>query len=228
MNQKTDIQKGYLLLADISGYTGFLANNELDHSHKITSEILNLLISSLTPTLKLAEVEGDAVFVYAPHTRITRGETLLELIETTYIKFKNHTLGLKSCDCNGCESALNLDLKFICHFGEFVLQEISGKQKPLGSDVNLSHRLLKNNVSILTGWQAYVLFTEDCLNAMEIEPDGMKRSNESYEHFNKVTTYNLNLDARYNELIEKHRPEQGKREFDEIFTIEIQAPPPIV
>ncbi|MGE5806942.1 MAG: DUF2652 domain-containing protein [Ignavibacteria bacterium] len=226
MNQ--EIQKGYFVLADISGYTGFLANNELDHSHKITSEILELLISSLTPALELAEVEGDALFLYAPYLRITRGETLIELIESTYIKFRNHTLGLKICDCNGCESAMDLDLKFICHFGEYVLQKISGKKKPLGSDVNLSHRLLKNNVSILTGWRAYALFTEECLTEMKMPPDGMTRCIESYEHFNKVTTFNLNLDSRYSELIGKHLAKREEKEADEVFTMEIQAPPAIV
>jgi hypothetical protein len=81
---------------------------------------------------------------------------------------------------------MDLDLKFICHFGEYVLQKISGKEKPLGSDVNLSHRLLKNNVSILTGWRAYALFTEECLTEMKMLPDGMTRCIESYEHFSKL------------------------------------------
>lgn len=228
MTNNSDIQQGYFILADISGYTGFLATNELDHSRKITTEIIDLLISSLTPALNLAEVEGDAVFVYSPQNRITRGETLLELIESTYVKFKNHVVGLKSCDCKGCESALSLDLKFVCHFGQYVLQDAAGKLKPLGSDINLSHRLLKNSVSILTGWQAYALFTETCLNTMEMKPDGMRKSVESYEHLGKVITFNLNLDSRYDELIAKHRPELNKKEADDIVTIEIPAPLPIV
>ena len=75
------IQQGYLVLADLSGYTSFLAENELDHSEAILQGVLKLLMDHLTPTLTLAEVEGDAVFVYAPASSVSRGELLLELVD---------------------------------------------------------------------------------------------------------------------------------------------------
>ena len=37
-------QAGYFVIADISGYTGFLTNNELAHAHRILAELSNLLI----------------------------------------------------------------------------------------------------------------------------------------------------------------------------------------
>ena len=43
------IQHGYLVLADISGYTSFLAKSELDHAQDILRSILTLLIGELTP-----------------------------------------------------------------------------------------------------------------------------------------------------------------------------------
>lgn len=69
------VQHGFLLLADVSGYTSFMAETELEHSQQVIGDVLNLTLRELTPTLEL--VEGDAVFVYASEQRISRGETLL-------------------------------------------------------------------------------------------------------------------------------------------------------
>ena len=67
------VEQGYLVLADISGFTSFVAESELDHSQEILSEILKLIIRNFTPTLTIAEVEGDAVFGYAPRHKLPRG-----------------------------------------------------------------------------------------------------------------------------------------------------------
>ena len=83
----TSTQQGYLVLADISGYTSYLAGTELDHSQAILTELLELVIERFETHLTIAKLEGDAVFAYAPAERIQRGETLLELIELTYVAF---------------------------------------------------------------------------------------------------------------------------------------------
>jgi hypothetical protein len=41
----------------------------------------------------------------------------------------------------------DLDLKFVCHYGEFIKQKMSGRDELAGRDVILVHRLLKNGVS---------------------------------------------------------------------------------
>src|SRR4051812_35563894 len=76
----TRAQQGYLVLADISGYTSFMAATELDHAHEIMSELLEVIVKQFCPALTLSKLEGDAVFVYAPEGRLCRGETLLELL----------------------------------------------------------------------------------------------------------------------------------------------------
>ena len=78
--------QGFLCLADISGYTSYLAGSKLDHAQSILAELLELLIDELTPTMTLCEVEGDAIYTYAWEERFARGETLLELIESTYVR----------------------------------------------------------------------------------------------------------------------------------------------
>jgi hypothetical protein len=44
-------QQGYLLLADISGYTAFLTGTELEHSHAIIRELTKLIRERLAPYL---------------------------------------------------------------------------------------------------------------------------------------------------------------------------------
>jgi hypothetical protein len=72
---ESPIQHGYLVLADISGYTSFIAETELDHGPNILHHLITLIINQLTPALQLAEVEGDAVFVYWASIRTGRTVT---------------------------------------------------------------------------------------------------------------------------------------------------------
>ena len=58
-------QHGYLVIADISGYTSFVAKTELEHSHEILSELLSLLVENFKPLMTISNLEGDAVFGYA-------------------------------------------------------------------------------------------------------------------------------------------------------------------
>jgi len=193
---ESKIQKGYLLLADISGYTSFLATTEIEHSQEILSEFLNIIIEKLRSVFTLAEVEGDAVFVYTPESRINRGETLLEVIEDTYFTFvqqKDIMNAKTTCQCNACRQIPNLDLKFITVYGDYIIQNVAGSSKPVGSDVNLAHRLLKNKVADSTGWNGYALFTDKTLERITVATVGYNNQVENYEHLGDVNTYSYNL-----------------------------------
>jgi len=203
MANQPNVQNGYLVLADLSGFTRFVASTELEHAQGILANLLRLLRSHLTPTLTLAEVEGDALFLFAHSDRIARGETLLELIESTYIAFRDAQETMKrnaTCPCQACQVMPTLDLKFVTHCGEYVLQDVTGAAKPFGSPVNLAHRLLKNRVTDLTGWNAYALFTEDALQRMCVRPEGMFSESVSYEHLGELSIGALDLQNRYREL----------------------------
>jgi class 3 adenylate cyclase len=52
-------------IADISGYTGFLAGVELDHAQDIIADFMDTVVKGLRPPFRLAKFEGDAAFVYA-------------------------------------------------------------------------------------------------------------------------------------------------------------------
>lgn len=69
---------GYLLLADISGYTAFLTGTELEHSHAIVTKLIR---STLVPPLRFVKLEGDAVFCFADADAFPNAEQLVELVE---------------------------------------------------------------------------------------------------------------------------------------------------
>jgi hypothetical protein len=64
-------------LADIGFYTAYLAGVELEHSHDVLADLLGMVADNLCPPLRLAKLEGDAVFCVAREGRPIEGETLL-------------------------------------------------------------------------------------------------------------------------------------------------------
>jgi len=226
MNNET--QHGYLVLADISGYTSYLAGTELTHARDVLTELLELIVQRFKPLLHIVKLEGDAVFAHVPKTKLQRDETLLEMTESTYLAFRDRVESIRrrtTCQCNACKQIPNLDLKFITHFGEYVLQNVSGITELVGLDVNLAHRLLKNHISEATGWKAYALFTEAGLTQIDMKLEGLHEQNESYEHLGEVRTYSLNLYARYKEMIEARRVFISPEEADFVMMRAVHASP---
>lgn len=203
-----ELHRGYLLLADITGFTAFLAESELDHAQAILEQVLEALVTNLTPTMSLSEVEGDAVFVYGLESRVTRGELIVELVEATYEAFRDlqrNMLRNATCPCRACRSIKDLDLKFVAHFGEFAFREVAGRRAPIGSSVNIAHRLLKNRITESTGWRAYALFTEVALDQIQLSPTGTCELEESYEKLGTIRTFSYDLHRRYEEILEQRR-----------------------
>ena len=58
-------QPATFLIADISGYTGYLADVELDHAQDILADLIGAVVTALRPGFRLAKLEGDAAFTYA-------------------------------------------------------------------------------------------------------------------------------------------------------------------
>ncbi len=230
-NSASSIEHGYLVLADISGYTSFLAQTELDHAQEILSDLLETVLHRFQTLLTIHKIEGDAVFAYTPEARLQRGETLLELIEATYVDFRERLTNVRrhtTCTCRACQNIPLLDLKFMVHHGEYILQDIAGTRELAGSDVNLVHRLLKNHIREATGWQAYALFTYQCLDHLGLRPEGLRESVESYEHLGEVSVRAMDLHARYDDLMQERRVMVEPGEAIIQFSEELEAPPPVV
>jgi hypothetical protein len=56
--------RGQLVIADISGYTRFLTDSELDHANGIVADLLNSIVDAMQTPLAVSNIEGDAVFMY--------------------------------------------------------------------------------------------------------------------------------------------------------------------
>ncbi|HEX6032833.1 MAG TPA: DUF2652 domain-containing protein [Anaerolineales bacterium] len=223
-------QHGYLLLADISGYTSFVAGTELDHSHEILSDLLETICMQIEKLLTIHKLEGDAVFAYAPEALISRGETMLELVEATYVAFRDRQTDIKrstTCTCRACQSIPSLDLKFILHHGDYILQQVREIREMVGSDVNLIHRLSKNHVTDATGWRAYLMITEPCLDHLDLKLEDVHNQVESYEHLGEIKTINLDMHRRYDEIKEARRIVIGEQEADLHFSVDFSTPPPV-
>ena len=82
----------------------------------------------------------------------------------------------------------DLDLKFVVHHGEAILQKVAGRQELLGSDVIVVHRLLKNEVVETLGIGAYALISQACIDASDIDPAalGMRAHTETYDRIGDV------------------------------------------
>ena len=158
--------KSLLFLPDISGYTKFIQATEVEHSQHVISELLEILIAANTEGLKLAEIEGDALFFYKEND-IPSQERLLALMEGMFTAFYSHLELLKKnriCPCNACATAPNLELKIIAHAGVLQHIEVQGNRKPFGQQVIEAHRLLKNSVNSSN----YVLISESLANAIRL------------------------------------------------------------
>jgi len=199
---------GYLVLADISGYTSFLAKVELEHAHEILTDLLEAIVEKFKALLTISKLEGDAVFAYVDETSVPRGETILELVENTYLAFRQRRDSSKrmtTCTCKACQSMPSLELKFFVHHGDFMVQNISGIKELVGSDVNLVHRLMKNHITENTGWKAYVMFTKTAMTCMQLELEDVHNQVENYEHLGDIDTATIDLIPRYDVLAAERR-----------------------
>ena len=192
-----------LLIADISGYTGYLAGVEIDHAQDILADLTTTIVSALRPGFRLAKLEGDAAFTYAIMERID-GSLLLDAIERCYFGFRRRRRDVRqatSCDCNACVRIPDLNLKFVVHHGTILRQRVAGREEMLGSDVIVVHRLLKNTVVEATGIEAYALFSQGCVDAMDVDVEalGMRSLSETYDHIGTVPVWVHDLERRWAE-----------------------------
>ena len=192
------LQTGLLLITDITGYSKYVHQTELEHAQSSLAELLNLLIDYTRSPLVLSKLEGDAVFSYAPTEGFLHGQTLVEMVETTYLAFRK-ALELMvrntNCTCAACRSLKDLDLKFFVHYGSFTIQKLSEYRELLGNEVNLIHRLAKNHIREKTGFGAYTAYTQAVIDKMGLGEiaEGMISHSETFADVGEVQLYVQNM-----------------------------------
>jgi hypothetical protein len=188
------VQKGIITIADISGYTTYLSESELEHANSVLQTLLEVLIENTRLPMIISRLQGDAVVSYALEGSFLLGASVLEMVETCYIAYRR-AIDLMvintNCTCNACKNLPKLDLKFFIHHGSFALQPLPAYTELVGSDINIIHRLVKNHVKESTGYQAYALFTRTAIEALGISElaQEMAQLQESYDDIGTVDIF---------------------------------------
>jgi class 3 adenylate cyclase len=145
MNNRTD--HGFLILADVSGFTRFVTSTELEHGSEIIAALLDEVVGHLSPPLEIQEIEGDAVFALGGQGSPLPKARLLEVLEDAFAAFKARQRAMQeveTCTCGACQQTGTLDLKMVVHHGPFLRHTVGGRNRVTGTAVILVHRLLKN------------------------------------------------------------------------------------
>ena len=157
-------EQAIIFIPDISGFTDFTSATEIDHAAHIITELLELLVESNDTGFTVAEIEGDAILLYRTGEPLRR-ERLVEQCLTMFSNFHKRLMAIERdtiCQCGACQTASNLTLKFIAHFGYLKEIKVARFVKATGVDMIVAHRLLKNDVDS----HEYILMTEACGDAV--------------------------------------------------------------
>jgi uncharacterized protein YndB with AHSA1/START domain len=201
-------ERGCLVLADISGYSGYVTGSPLESAEDVVADVTETVVARLEPVVRVNKLEGDAAFGYAVDGEYD-ATMLLDTIEECYFAFRSRLRGIEhavSCTCAACAKVADLDLKFVVHHGDFVRRVAARGEELTGHDVIVVHRLLKNDVAEAFGLRAYALFTDECMRALGLDPDslGLRRHIERYPDVGEVVAHVSDLEGRW-------REEQGRR-----------------
>jgi hypothetical protein len=223
------VETGHLLLADLTGYTSYLAQGELAHAPVIAGDLLETIVGRLEPPFRLAKFEGDAAFLFVEDERADP-PLLLDSIEASYLAFRRRLRSIAAattCDCTACSLAPRLDLKYFVHHGSYLRSEIAGRDELAGRDVILVHRLLKGAGAAGAPRHGYALFTEDAAEALGLDraSPALSEGREEIEHLGDVATYMLDLEPRWNAESSRRRLTTGSGQVLFELQIDVDAPP---
>src|SRR5919204_5220932 len=190
-------ERALLIIADIGGYTDYMGTHRMSlaHAEVNTARLLEAVIDA-APNFELIEIEGDAAFLSRNANTLDRGGPVAAVTQAAagmhrafHVERRNVVSNL--CPCDGCVQADNLKLKFVAHIGDVATQTIKQRQKLVGIDVILVHRLLKNPVQV----PEYVLFSEELYRTGEAAlPDPVQEVSQDLEGIGPVRTYFVDIE----------------------------------
>ena len=206
---QTRSQPVLLVMADISGYTRFMVSHgkAYEHSHLVIAELLETVISEAEAPLVVHELEGDAVFMYAPkegdgwtwdERRGWMFERILGLMQT-FVDKQGELEAFSVCRCDACSTIGQLKLKLVLHSGEAMFTRTGTFNVLSGIDVITVHRLLKNSVE----GDQYVLMTESARADLDL-PEGLEIV-EGEEHYDvgslRTSTFFPKVESAFDPMV---------------------------
>lgn len=197
-NYNPVVDNGLIILADISGFTGYINASEIEHSQKNVARLLEAMIDSNELGLSVSEIEGDAILFF----KFGDNYSFAELINQIKFMTKNFNSTLNelssniNCNCGACNVLSHLHIKFIIHIGRIGTIMIKNFCKLYGIDIIAAHRLLKNHLPI----DYYALFTNKTVQkfAKEIRERFLSDSDfikdkDAYNDINTIDYYYIPL-----------------------------------
>ncbi len=183
----------YFLLADLSGYTRFLASVERAHGvdfslgvpagYEILAALLDVVVRGLQPTFSVQKIEGDAIFAVAPASDLDgAGVGVLRTLRAATHAFRDvqQQQAETATDhmCTACPAASTLWIKMVLHRGLGVQVAGSSHVELHGPAVNVVHRMLKNSIVSPTGPRPYLFLTDAAATHLGIAAQGIEHREE--------------------------------------------------
>jgi len=199
MNTSTEDGPALICIPDITGFTRFMAETNLEFSRKIIPPLLRNLVASNTLNLKVGEVEGDAILFYRYGT-LPSFKELVDQCKIFYINFTEQLESLKKefpDDFAKYISTNKLTLKIVVHAAEMTSTQIDGIIKLIGEDIVVVHKILKNTVKD----PEYILFTEKLLSnypekevSEQLNWSKVEKSQDEYEFIGSIKYRHITLE----------------------------------
>ena len=194
--------QGYLLIADISGYTDFIKLHSLrkkplvgsfaarmfeSHAEIIISDLLESVIDAIEPVMQLNKLEGDAAFFYCDEVpKSNQADQIINVMQSAQSAFQkkaNELLFVEACGCEPCTQAKNLRLKMVVHNGVYMHKKIRKFEELAGEAVIFVHRLLKNSIQSDEYWLLSKEFSKQISLEKELE---LREITEKIDDFGRV------------------------------------------
>jgi len=198
-------KKALIYIPDISGFTRFVSDTEIQHSQHIIEDLLEVILQSNDLALEVSEIEGDAILFYKEGNP-PKPDQISAQIKSMFINFHSYLQSIERdtvCQCGACRTASKLTLKFFIHYGEIGISKIREHTKLMGKDVIIAHRLMKNNVDS----REYLLMTEDYTNHHEksdfdrhLNWSDIREGTITYEHIGEVCYNYIELSSLRSQL----------------------------
>ncbi len=191
MNNLNEDGAALICIPDISGFTKFMAETDIEFSRKIIPPLLRTIVSSNLIKMEVGEIEGDAVVFYRFGALPTMRELLDQCTEffTKFIEQLEQLENDFAAEFEQHHTSANMSLKIICHAAEITSTHIEGITKLIGEDMVVVHKLLKNSIQE----SEYILLTDKLLacytsEALETALEGQQLLHgfDEYEHIGKI------------------------------------------
>lgn len=199
MSKSTHDDPALICIPDITGFTRFMAENDLEFSRKIIPPLLRSLVNANRLELTVGEVEGDSVVFYR-YGALPPLRDVVEQCKVFYLEFNRRLKELMeeyADDFLKHASSERLSLKVVVHAAEMLSTEIGGMVKLIGEDVVAVHKLLKNSIPD----SEYILMTEKFFAHYppEIAEDiftwsDLKDGEDTYEYIGRIAYRYISLE----------------------------------